>query len=166
MKKIDIEKSKILGFLVDDNNNLKLGIRGYFSHYSDFEPYIEGELDGFTRSQYMTIEINPNGCSSEQWYDYFIPEDKVVFKEEKPKVLRPYKNISEFPGGIGSVLTYRSKSEPSVHILTSVESIATQDNDLLYVYMDGLRFTSLHLLTDYEYLNAKGDKWLPFGVEE
>lgn len=32
MKKIDVEKSTIFGVNGDDSDNLKLGIRGYFSH--------------------------------------------------------------------------------------------------------------------------------------
>lgn len=167
MKKIDVKKSTIFG-VNEDNNNLKLGIRGYFSHYSNFETYTEGELEGFTYSKYMTTEEDPDGDYGEQWYDFFIPEDKVVFKEEeKTKKLRPYKVIEEFPVGIGSVLTYRSKDNPSTQILTIIQAIATTGDDkLVYVYMDGLRFTPLDLFKDYEYLNNKGDEWLPFGVED
>lgn len=168
MKKIDVKKSTIFS-VYEDDTDLKLGIRGYFSHYSNFETYTEGELEGFTYSEYMTTEQDPDGDYGRQWYDYFIPKDKVVFKEEKekPKKLRPYKTREEFPVGIGSVLTYRSKDNPSTQIFTIIQAIATTEDDkLVYVYMDGVHLTPLHLLKDYEYLNVTGDEWLPFGVEE
>lgn len=164
MKKIDTKKSTILGINGDDHENLKLGIKGYFSHYSDFEPYIEGELDGFTHSQCMTIERDPNGCSSEQWYNYFIPEDKVVFKEEKPKKLRPYKDISEFCNETGC-------EEIGRDIIIIRNKINEQEQVLLYIgYSDDTVHLGGHLITlkalfeNYEFLYE--DKWLPFGIEE
>lgn len=109
MRKIDVEKSTILS-VNEGDTDLKLGIKGYFSHYSNFETYVEGELEGFTYSEYMTTEEDLDGDYGNQWYDYFIPEDKVVFKEE-PKKLRPYKNISEFLDTvrikIGDVITIK-----------------------------------------------------------
>lgn len=166
-KHLDLENVKIY-----TKNDVKeaidlMGLKVYMSDYENFEYYYEKRLTGI---QFIEDDSLPflgyNGDNHKEYFKYFILCKDAKFKEEKEKKYRFYRTIKEFPGGIGSVLTYRSKSEPSVHILTSIQSIATQDNDLVYVYMDGLRYSPLRLLTEYEYLNAKGDKWLPFGVEE
>lgn len=159
LKKIDVEKSVVYNNITNKLDGLYLGQIGYFSDSLSFGIYETNQLYDIVTSSSFRYRT-PTG----EKFTYFIPADKVVFIELKK--LRPYKTLKEFPGGIGSVLTYRSKSNPSVQILTNVQSIATRDDDLLYVYMDGLRFTPLHLLTDYEYLNARGDEWKPFGVEE
>lgn len=173
MKKIDVNKSLIFSQNIEDfKNSLDyLYQDGYCSNSKDFSEYEEGNLDGVHASNFMfrPYELTQNGDN--QFFSYFIPKSKVVFIEEEPKKkkLRPYKTLAEFPREIGSVLTYRSKLEPSVHILTCVESKAIQDNDLLFVCLGGLKFTPLVLLKDYEYLDATSatkHEWLPFGVEE
>lgn len=158
--------SKIMNCFTTEDAKRYLNTYGYFAdHIEDFI-----ELDKLDMYELAGIEQDfkyPYSYYYGDKFKFFLPCAFVADEqEEKEKKLRPYEAIQEFPWGIGSVLKYRSKSEPSVHILASVESIAIRDNDLIYVYMDGLRFTPLHLLTDYEYLNVKGNEWLPFGVWE
>ena len=166
-KKIDIEKSTVYGTNDKDNVDLWLGIKGYFSHYSDFEPYRKGELDGFTRSQCMTIEKDPSGCSVEQWYNYFIPEDKVVFKEEKPKKLRPFKDIEEFRCtlgcAVGDVITYKKRNRDTEYSMLFSGYALAKDGDVL-IYL-GAKYYVLKELCD-DYLYYRNGEWKPFGVEE
>lgn len=156
--------SKIMNCFTTKEAKKYLHTNGYFTdsieNFSNLDIIDMTELTGINQD----FKYPYSGYDS---FRFFLPCAFVADEQEKKeKTYRPYNTIGEFPWRIGSVLTFRSKSEPSVHILASVESIAIRDNDLVYVYMDGLRFTPLHLLTDYEYLNDKGDKWLPFGVEE
>lgn len=166
-KHLDLENVKI--YTKDEAiEAIKLiGCTVYMSDDIDFKNYYEYTLSvvQFANPLFHPF-VGVDSTGFEQLYKYFILKKDAKFKEEKEKKYRFYKTIKEFPGGIGSVLTYRSKSEPSVHILTSIQSIATQDDDIVFVCLGGLRFTPLTLFKDYEYLNAKGDEWKPFGVEE
>lgn len=160
--------SKIMNCFTTEEAKKYLHTSGYFAdHIEDFWNLDTIDMRELTDIQ-QEFKYPYSASSCNDSFKFFLPCAFVADeKEEKEKKLRPYKTIGEFPRGIiGSVLTYRSKSAPSVHILTSLQSIALKDGKLIYVYMDGLRFTPSDLLTDYEYLNATSDEWLPFGVEE
>lgn len=163
MKEIDIEKSKILGLNEGDTDNLKLGMHGYFSHYRHFETYVEGELDGFTYGEFMTSEEDPNGDYGNQWYDYFIPKENVVFKE-KPKELRRFKDVDEFCNETccevlgDDVITIRNKEDKKEYVLLFIG----YSNDS--VHLGAYVFTFETLLKFYEF--SYNNEWLPFGIEE
>ena len=175
MKKIDLEKSKIMGVNEDDSDNLKLGIRGYFSHYSDFETYTEGDLEGFTYSEYMTTEEDPDGDYGDQWYDYFIPEDKVVFKEEEPKkkTLRPFKSIDEFfdttgfkIGDVVDIQRFGNYTYKETSILNGVRVFTDEDEELQkkQISFGSGSHSFDELFNNFKYY--KKGEWLRFGVEE
>lgn len=173
MKKIDTEKSTIFGVYADGDDNLKLGIRGYFSHYSNFETYTIGELDGFTYDEFMSIQEDQDGDYGNQWYDYFIPEDKVVFKEEeKEKKLRPYKSVSEFFEKEGletySKIRIRNKNNPydsqTVHIVGFGQT-KINDGYIEYLMMGCHEYTLESLFKCFEFQLAYTDEFKPFGVE-
>lgn len=157
--------TKIMNCFTTEYAKRYLHTSGYFAdHIEDFTDLDKLDMRELTDIQ-QEFKYPYSASSCNDSFKFFLPCADAETKKEKK--YRPYKAIGEFPRKIiGSVLTYRSKSEPSVHILTSIQSIALKDGKLIYVYMDGLRFTPSHLLTDYEYLSATSDEWLPFGIEE
>lgn len=167
MLKIDTEKSIILGMTENDTDGLKLGMQGYFSNSSSFINYVEGELDGFTYGEFMTTQENLDGDYADQWYAYFIPEDKVVFIEEEPKKLRPFKNIYEFKRitscAIGNVIIYKKKDCDAEYTVL-LNGYVLMNGNVLGVYL-GRRSYTLEELSD-DYLYYDNGKWHPFGVEE
>ena len=155
--------SKIMNCFTVEDAKRYLHTYGYFSDY--IEDFCNlNEIDMFELTG-IEQEFTYPYCVDGDSFKFFLP-CAFVADEKKEKKYRPYKIMQEFPWLAGDVLKYRSKLEPSVHILTSIQSICTQNNNLVYVYMDGIRFTPSNLLTGYEYLNIKRDEWLPFGVEE
>lgn len=172
MKKIDVEKSTIFGVNEDDNNKLKLGIRGYFSNCSNFETYTEGKLDGFTYSQYMTTEQDLYGDYINQWCDYFIPEDKVVFKEEKkPKKLRPFKSIEEFYNktgfNIGQIVQIKrlgNYTYEETSIFNSFRINISKEEEITSVIFGSCPHPFEELFRNFRYL--KNSEWLSFGIKE
>lgn len=169
MKKIDIAKSTVLGTNNDDTDGLKLGISGYFSHYSNFETYVDGELDGFTYSEFMTTQEDPDGEYGDQWYDYFIPKDKVVFiEEEKEKKLRPFKDWKEFTdvtghniGGVITVHRVDNRFEETC-IINGYKNLIGMD--VVYIMLGTDKYTLEELSQYFKY--QKYGQWFPFGVEE
>lgn len=160
--------SKIMNCFTVEYAKKYLHTYGYFAdHIEDFADLDKLDMTELTGIQQDFKYPYSSGYCNDN-FKFFLPCAFVADEKEKEetKKLRPYNTFREFPKEIGSVLTYRSKSSPHVHILTSLQSIATKDDKLIYVYMDCFRFTPLDLFTDYEYLNDIGDKWLPFGVEE
>lgn len=165
MKKIDTKKSLILGIREKDTEGLGLGTHGYFSRYRDFRNYVEGNLDGFTRTEFMSIQEHSEGHFESQWYDYFIPTYRVVFVEEKK--YRPFKDLKEFINTTGyeisDIVTFRRKRDSS-----------TEYNVLFFGHLlvKGITVICLgsgcysfeELLRDFLYY--KDGVWLPFGVEE
>ena len=98
--KIDVEKSLIYRF--DDNADLSeavwmLGAKGYFSDDKDFSDYTTGTLTltrvvcCLEKTEYTFVGRNEESSDA---YRYFIPENKVVFKEE-PKKYRPFKKLGD-----------------------------------------------------------------------
>lgn len=166
MKKIDDEKSLILGIKENDTEGLRLGIHGYFSCYRNFKTYVEGNLDGFTRTDFMSIQEHSEGHFESQWYDYFIPADRVVFIEEGKK-LRPFKDLCEFTGvtgrAVGNVITFKKKNSDTEYCLLFNGHAITKDGDVL-IYL-GAKYYVLKELCD-DYLYYKDGVWLPFGIEE
>lgn len=167
MRKIDIEKSIILGMTENDTDGLKLGMQGYFSNNGSFNNYVEGELDGFTYGEFMTTQENLDGDYADQWYAYFIPKDKVVFIEEEPKKLRPFKNIYEFKRitscAIGNVIIYKKKG-CSTEYTVLLNGYALVEDDVLVVYLGTVCYTLEELRDGFLYYD--NGKWHPFGVEE
>lgn len=164
MKKINIYKSTILGYNKDDANGLKLGTKGYFCNYCEFNDYVEGELEGFTRTDFLTTKEYANGDCVDTWFNYFIPADKVVFEEE-PKQIRAY-TINEFLDKFPflSIITLREK-ENNDCVLTCAFSAYRCRLICIDVCL-GVEWISLGTLFDkFEYKDTLGN-WLPFGVEE
>ena len=165
--KIDIEKSLIYRF--DDNTDLSeavlmLGVKGYFSDDKDFSDYTTGTLTRVVcwleKTEYTFVGKNEESSDA---YRYFIPEYKVVFKEE-PKKYRPFKNISEFSDKTGcteigrNVLTMKYKFEKTECVLLYVGYIANG------VCLGGFVLNFETLLDQFEFYH--GGKWQLFGVEE
>lgn len=188
MKKIDIEKSTVYGtndkdnaIIRRDNVDLWLGIKGYFSRYRDFRTYVEGNLDGFTRTDFMSIQEHSEGYFESQWYDYFIPKDKTVFILE-PKKLRPYKTIEEFKTetkkffSIGDILLIRERKTGCVsellycgYTVVVVGGPAVDCEDTVvetkeYIHL-GSNLWTLEKLSNYDFCINDSD-WFAFGVEE
>lgn len=166
MKKIDTEKSTIFGVYADGGDNLKLGIRGYFSHYSNFETYTIGELDGFTYDEFMSIQEDPDGDYGNQWYNYFIPEDKVVFKEEeKEKKYRPY-TLDEFLKvfTIGQPIRYRGKKAKWNRVLIFNGYEIIEDRQI-NITIGGYDYTPEDLFENFEWQESSGEEYKIFGVE-
>ena len=174
MKKIDINKSLIFSRNIEDLKNSMnyLYQGGYCSNSEDFSDYEEGTLDGVHASNFMfrPFELTQNG--NNEFFSYFIPESKAVFKKElKKKELRQFKSIEEFfevtGFKIGEVVeikkngnyTYEEKS-----IFSGVRVYIDEE----FHRKDAVFGASTHsfdeLFKHFKYL--KNGKWLRFAVEE
>ena len=172
--KIDVEKSIIYRF--DDRNDLSeavlmLGENGYFSNDKNFSNYIFGTLSRVLCWLEKTKRTFVNR-NEESAYSYFVPENKVVFKEEpKKKTLRPFKSIDEFFAETGFIIgevveikkfsnyTYEEKS-----IFGGVRVYIDEE----FHREDAIFGASTHsfdeLFKHFKYF--KYGEWFPFGVEE
>ena len=166
--KIDVEKSVIYRF--DDKNDLSeavlmLSEKGYFSDDEDFNNYVTGMLARvicwFDQADFTFSCKNEEIC---EVYRYFIPESKVVFKEEKKTKLRPFKDVREFCNNTGcktigsNCITIRCKN--SKHKAVLLYTGFCDDS----VHFGGYVLTLESLFYNYEFLR-KGE-WVRFGVEE
>lgn len=170
---IDVEKSIIYRF--DDNTDLSeavlmLGINGYFSDDKDFSDYIAGTLTGVMcylgKTEYTFVGKNEESSDA---YKYFIPEHKVVFKEEtKKKTLRPFKSTKEFfyttGFNIGDVVCINNYSYEEKTILSGFRVYTDGEFHRIDIIFGSGSRTLNELFKYYKYL--KNGKWLPFGVEE
>ena len=174
--KIDVEKSIIYRF--DDKNDLSeavllLGNKGYFSDNEDFSDYTTGTLTRvecwLEKTDYTFVSRNEKSSDA---YRYFIPEYRVVLKEEPKKTLRPFKSIDEFFDvtgfNVGKVVQIKRVANCSYEEKTILNGfrVYTDDDEfhrINIIFGSGSR-TLGELCKYYEYL--KNGQWLRFGVEE
>ena len=99
---------------------------------------------------------------------FCLPLEFVKEKENKYKIFRPYKSISEFCNETGC-------EEVGADLITIRNKRRKQECVLLYtgysedaVHLGGYVLTFDTLLKHYEFYNKCGEdgEWLPFGVEE
>ena len=99
---------------------------------------------------------------------FCLPLEFVKEKENKYKIFRPYKSISEFCNETGC-------EEVGADFITIRNKRRKQECVLLYtgysedaVHLGGYVLTFDTLLKHYEFYNKCGEdgEWLPFGVEE
>ena len=174
--KIDVEKSIIYRF--DDKNDLSeavltLGEKGYFSDNEDFSNYVTGTLARvicwFDQAEFTF------SCRDEETsdvYRYFIPENKVVFKEEKKKTLRQFESIEEFFNvtglKIGEVVEIKKFDSNYTYDEKSIFGGVRVYMDDEFHRMDAIFGASTHsfdeLFKHFKYY--KNGKLLRFGVEE
>lgn len=178
MKKIDTEKSVIYRFNKLSELTkcvLLLGEKGYFSDFENFSDYKYGTLTEVTVG-YSAKEIYPFRRGENEAdtgvYSYFIPESRVVFKEEEeePKKLRSFKSTWEFEQvtgcSIGDVITIHridNRFEESC-IVNGYKYCLNVDPSIVYIVLGADKYTLEQLLQYFKY--AKDGEWLPFGVEE
>lgn len=173
--KIDVEKSAIYKF--DDRMDLSgaalfLGEKGYFSDNEDFSSYVIGTL---TRV-FCCLEqsVFPFICEDEKTtesYRYFIPENNVVFNEEKKKKLRPFRSVEEFFAvtgfKIGDIVKIQGFSNYTYEEKSILNGVRVYTDDEFH-RMDVMFGSSSHPLSELfkHFKYYKNGKWLRFGVEE
>ena len=160
IREIDTVRSVVYGGITHRFDDLCLGQLGYFSDDPSFEFYYTighlGEIDTSRTHRYKT-------CTNERFV-YFIPADKVVFKEE-PKKLRPFESIEEFLNVtkivLGTAIRYRRKN--SNRECVSIFIGYTNDGFFL---LGNIYYKLTELFEYFEYYDNDNSKWVPFGVEE
>ena len=160
IKEIDVVRSVVYGGITNNFDGLYLGQLGYFSNDPSFEYYYTighlGEIDTSSSSRYKT-------CTNVRFV-YFIPADKVVFKEE-PEKLRSFESIEEFLRvtkiALGSVIRYRRKN--NVRECVAIFNGYTSDGFFL---LGNVYYKLTELFEYFEYYDNDKSKWRPFGVEE
>lgn len=143
-----------------------VGGRVYLSDDVTFESYKEAELAevNYTNSTaYPFFGGNGEGC-----FKYIIRAEDVKFKkEEKEKILRPFKDVNEFRTtigcAIGNVITYKKKNNDAEYTVLFNGYVRLNDN-VLGIYLGRRSYTLKELKDDYLYLRV--NEWKPFGVEE
>lgn len=106
-----------------------------------------------------------NGTTDNTWYSYFIPKDKLEFKEKK---YRPY-TIKEFEeiflkNELDGFITFREKDEPNNVYTLRYNGNFISDN-IEYVCLGAKNIACASLFRYYEVANNDGE-FVPFGVEE
>lgn len=176
--KIDVEKSIIYRF--DDTTDLSeavllLGEKGYFSDDKDFSDYITGTLTRVICSLEKTEcpFVNRNEESTYEYkYKYFIPENKVVFKEEKKKTVRPFNSLDEFFNvtgfKLGDIVQIKKFGNYCYEEKSIFSGVKVYYIDEEFHRMNAIFGASTHSFDDlfklFKYF--KNGEWLPFGVEE
>lgn len=175
MKKIDVKESIVYKFDSKEDLSqavLALSEKGYFSDDKDFSAYEYGRLYEVrcwltSCNQPFVLKDDEGNYNS---YKYFITEESVVFKKQKPKY-RPYKNLAEFANSMGlrdsdkvQFIGFRSKHSTSRYDLVyngyEIDTFGT-----VYIHLGSMAFTLNELFNNYEY-ELNSFEWLPFGVEE
>lgn len=166
-KRLDLENVRIYSKTKQDTIDALdlIGQEVFMSDNENFNEYTTCRLTGVQYSEdddFPFLGKNEEGIFS---YIYCIPAKDVKFKERKVKVLRPYKDISEFCVKTGCIyigkdlITIRNKNTQKEYGLLYV---GYSDGE---VHLGGYVLTFADLLKNYEYaLNSF--EWLPFGVEE
>ena len=174
MKKIDINKSLIFSRNIEDLKNSidHLYQCGYCSNSEDFSDYEEGTLDGVHASNFMLrpYELTQNG--NNEFFSYFIPESKAVFKNElNKKELRPFKSIEEFFNvtgfKIGDVVQIQEFSSLTFEEKSILSGFRVYTDDEFH-RIDIIFGSSSHPLSELfkHFKYYKNGKWVRFGVEE
>ena len=159
-EEIDVARSVVYGCITNKFDGLYLGQLGYFSNDPSFEIFYTvdhlGDIDTSKTRRYKA-------CSNESFI-YFIPADKVVFKEE-PEKLRSFESIEEFLRvtkiALGSVIRYRRKN--NVRECVAIFNGYTSDGFFL---LGNVYYKLTELFEYFEYYDNDNSKWRPFGVEE
>ena len=171
MKKIDVNKSLIFSRNVKDlKKSLKyLYLGGYFSNSENFSEYLEGTLDGVHAANFMfrPFECTCNGYN--QFFSYFIPENKAAFVEEEPekKTLRQFKSMDEFFNvtgfKIGNVVQIKNFVGYKYEEKSILNGFRVYTNETYVIFGSSSRSFD-ELFKHYKYF--KNGKWCRFGVEE
>lgn len=166
-KPLDLENVRIYSNTKDDAKEAMdlIGQEVYMSDDENFNDYAMCRLTGVQYSEddnFPFLGKNEEGIFS---YIYFIPKKDAKFKERKVKVLRPFKDISEFCVKTGCI-------EIGKDLITIRNKNTQKEYGLLYVgysdgevHLGGYILTFADLLKNYEYA-LHIFEWLPFGVEE
>lgn len=143
-----------------------IGEKVYLSDDVNFESYEEGNLEEVSYANDISYpflgECGIGACR------YLILAKDVKFKkEEKEKILRPFKDVNEFiitlGRAIGNVITYKKKDSDAKYTVLFNGYVRINDN-VLGIYLGRRSYTLEELKDDYLYLHA--DEWKPFGIEE
>lgn len=181
-KEIDAKNSLIFDKRTD---SLKasfgyLNEEGYFSDCENFSDYEEGTLTSILVADDVGY---PYESMKHENFSYFIPKDKVVFKEETK--IRPYKDIEEFKTetkkyfSIGDTLLIRERKTGCVSELlysgymvtacsySAVEcgNTVTNHRNKWYICLGAFLWT-LEELTRLDFCINDTTDWFTFGVEE
>lgn len=160
IKEIDEIRSVVYGGITNKFDGLYLGQLGYFSDHPSFRIFYTigylSDIDTAAPRRYKT-------CTNER-FTYFIPANKVVFKEE-PKKLRPFESIEEFLRvtkiALGDAIRWRRKNSDR----ECVEIFNGYTSDGFFLL--GCIYYELTNLFEYlEYYDNDNSKWKPFGIEE
>lgn len=159
-KEIDVVRSVVYGGITNRFDGLYLGQLGYFSDDPSFEIfYATGYLGNIDTSESRRYET----CTNERFV-YFIPADKVVFKEE-PKKLRPFGGIGEFLKVtkivLGDAIHYKRKNSDQECVV--IFDGYTSDR---LVLLGGIYYKLTDLFEYFEYYDNDLSMWKPFGIEE
>ena len=169
--KIDAEKSTVYRFCnIADLSQavLSLNETGYFSDDEDFFNYTSGTLTRVwclrEKSEFPFVFSNEETTDSRR---YFIPENKVVFKEEKKKTLRPLNSIDEFFNvtglKIGDVVQIKNFVGYKYSEKSILNGFRVYTDETYVIFGAGSRSFD-ELFKHYKYY--KNGNWCRFSIEE
>lgn len=164
------DKKDIFTIVTAEEAKAYTGKQGYFGNTledleEEINKYGSDELEEIVHQKYTSNIFRPRGYEST--YSLFLPDDKVK-KDEKPTKWRAFKEIKEFIktiGDIGTIITYRTKKEPSQEMrgmFTGFMWDSACRGWIIGIGSDLYRLENLFELTERKYNN----NWYPFGIEE
>lgn len=172
MKKFDIKD--VFSWSNAEDAKQYIGKEGYFAdNLNDLQECVSNNNFQTLFSLDLDPETDVDSIFSITEIDYkyalFIPVDKVKEVEE-PKKWRTFKTIEEFfdiyNKNVGSLITYRIKSNPLREITTSIMGYIKEANreDQLQIGVATLQLSTWHEVM--EIWNEDEESWQPFGIKE